>query len=225
MRTSENIADLAAALAKAQAAMKHATKGAENPYFKSKYADLAAVVDACRKALTDNGLSVLHGIDSQNAETVVVTCRLLHSSGQWIESSATFKPTKTDPQSIGSAITYARRYTLAAMVGVATEDDDGNAASQPDGPPKSVRAVPENDSQEKPKGGVVADRETLVAKVVKWAGVSRDEAPAVVNQIKAALGIAGTMKAADYPRVIAHVEALTAAGVQHPEVKVPNVNQ
>lgn len=125
---SEQINELAAALAKAQGAIKGAAKDTANPFFKSKYADLASVWDACRTQLTANGLSVIQTMDdSQGGVTVVTT--LAHSSGQWIRGRLTMKPVKDDPQGIGSAITYARRYALAAMVGVAPEDDDGNAAS------------------------------------------------------------------------------------------------
>jgi hypothetical protein len=127
MMQSEQINELAAALAKAQGAIKGATKDTANPFFKSKYADLASVWDACRAELTANGLSIIQTTDDSQGVTVVTT--LAHSSGQWIRGRLTMRPVKDDPQGIGSAITYARRYALAAMVGVAPEDDDGNAAS------------------------------------------------------------------------------------------------
>ena len=131
MKSSEAIGNLAAGLAAAQAEIKHAVKSSENPFFKSHYADLASVVDACRASLAKNGLAVVQGADSSpgDVSTVCVSTRLVHKSGEWIESTLNVKPVKSDPQGIGSAITYARRYMLAAMVGVATEDDDGNGAS------------------------------------------------------------------------------------------------
>ncbi len=143
MKTSENINELATALAKAQAKIKGAEKDADNPYFGSSYATLASVWDACRAAITDNGLSVVQGTEGDSDAVKVVT-RLMHSSGQWMESEISVKPMKmkvdrndpeklVTPQSVGSALTYARRYALAAIVGVAPEDDDGNAASQPKG--------------------------------------------------------------------------------------------
>jgi hypothetical protein len=125
---SESIAALAAALSKAQGAIKGASKDTANPFFKSKYADLASVWDACRDALSANGLSVIQTTDD-GAEGVTVITTLAHSSGEWVRGKLTMKPAKNDPQGVGSAITYARRYALAAMVGVAPEDDDGNAAS------------------------------------------------------------------------------------------------
>jgi hypothetical protein len=125
---STEIKDLAAALAKAQAEIKPALKDADNPFFKSKYADLASVQAACMPHLTKNGLSVVQAIQLIGDNTVLVTT-LMHSSGQWLKSVSPVKPTKNDPQGLGSALTYMRRYSLAALVGVAQEDDDGNAAT------------------------------------------------------------------------------------------------
>ena len=129
---SEQINELATALAKAQGAMEGALKDSSNPFFKSKYADLASVWSACRKALTDNGLSVVQLTSNSFdiIDAIQVTTQLCHSSGQWISASLTMKPVKTDPQSVGSLLTYMRRYGLSAMVGIAPkDDDDGNAAS------------------------------------------------------------------------------------------------
>lgn len=120
---------LAEALAKAQGQIRGAAKDTTNPHFKSKYADLASVWEACRKPLADNGLSVVQftKIVGDDRQPVLVT-RLLHSSGECIEGDTPLLMGKQDMQALGSAITYARRYGLAAMVGIAPEDDDGNAA-------------------------------------------------------------------------------------------------
>lgn len=131
MQSSEQVNELATALAKAQGQIKGAVKDAENPHFRSKYADLASVWDACRHALSANGLSILQaprGVVSEVGWTVEVETRLLHSSGQWMGDTLTVPVGKPDAQGLGSALTYARRYALAAFVGVAPEDDDGNAA-------------------------------------------------------------------------------------------------
>lgn len=128
MECSENINEIGAALAKAQGVIENATKDKANPYFKSTYADLASVWGACRAALSSNGLSVVQ-TPEQSEKGVIVSTMLLHSSGQWIKGSYLMPISKFDAQSIGSAITYARRYALAALVGVAPEDDDGNAAN------------------------------------------------------------------------------------------------
>jgi hypothetical protein len=126
------MSELAKALVKAQGHIKGAVKDASNPHFKAKYADLASVWDACRKPLTDNGLSVVQftTINTEGTIPLLVT-RLLHTSGESIDGVTPLIMVKQDMQALGSAITYARRYGLAAMVGVAPEDDDGNAASEP----------------------------------------------------------------------------------------------
>lgn len=128
MIMSQSIAALSAALAKAQAEMPAAPKQSINPHFKSKYADLAAIMDTCRQPLTRNGLAVMQTISGDGAR-VEVTTILSHSSGEYIGDTAVFTPRDPSPQAMGSAITYARRYSLSALVGVvADEDDDGNAA-------------------------------------------------------------------------------------------------
>jgi hypothetical protein len=125
---SPSIAALAAALAKAQGEMEGAAKGNVNPHFKSKYADLASVWDACRGPLSKHGLSILQPVRA-DGPMVTVTTILAHSSGEWIEEALTMTASQNTPQGVGSAITYGRRYGLASMVGIAPEDDDGNAAS------------------------------------------------------------------------------------------------
>lgn len=129
MKTSEQINELAVALAKAQGAIEGAAKGKENPHFRSKYADLSSVWEACRAALACNGLSVVQMTDTSDKDEVIVDTRILHASGQWIEGRLVLPVSKTDAQGYGSALTYARRYGLAAAVGVAPEDDDGNLAA------------------------------------------------------------------------------------------------
>lgn len=129
MNQSENIGALAKALRQAQAQMGTAVKDSTNPHFKSKYADLASCLEACRKPLTDNGLSVIQPVSADGA-SVTVTTRLLHESGEFIEDGLTITAVQNTPQGIGSAITYGRRYGLCAMIGLAADDDDGNAASQ-----------------------------------------------------------------------------------------------
>ena len=127
MNQSESIADLAAALSKAQASITGALKDSANPFFKSKYADLASCWDACRKPLTDNGLAVIQTIEAGEGRAVLVTT-LCHASGEWIKSYCPILTKDDSPQALGSAITYARRYALAAMVGLAQIDDDAEAA-------------------------------------------------------------------------------------------------
>lgn len=125
---SESIKELATALAKAQGKITGALKDSKNPFFKSNYADLASCWDACRDVLSANGLSVAQTLDR---EGYLVTT-LMHSSGEWIKGAVKMSPTAETPQAIGSCITYMRRYSLAAIVGIAQIDDDANAASGKD---------------------------------------------------------------------------------------------
>lgn len=129
MEQSENIADLATALAIAQGQIENAAKSRENPHFRSKYADLASVWEACREALTANGLSVIQSPGELVDGRMAMTTQLCHKSGQWIRGTLTIPLGKADAQAYGSATTYARRYALAAFVGVSPADDDGEAAT------------------------------------------------------------------------------------------------
>lgn len=128
MKHSEQINEIGAALAKAQKVMKGAKKDSANPFFKSKYADLASVADACRDALADNGIAVVQPPSAGDDGRVSVETMLVHSSGQWMSETLTVKPKDDGPQALGSVITYLRRYALAAFAGVAPEDDDAESA-------------------------------------------------------------------------------------------------
>jgi len=134
MEMSEQINELAKALSVAQGQIKGALKDSNNPFFKSKYADLSSVWEACREQLSKNGLSVIQTTCDAPDKGVSVVTTLAHESGQWIRGHLTLEPKDKTPQGYGSAITYARRYALAAIVGVAPEDDDGNAASREQAP-------------------------------------------------------------------------------------------
>lgn len=129
MKTSDSIKQLSAALLKAQRSITFASKDANNPHFKSKYADLPAVIDAIKPALNDAGIVFLQTFSPSETGFIAVTTRLMHETGEWIEDTATVPLPKSDPQGYGSAATYARRYSLAAITGLYQDDDDGNAAS------------------------------------------------------------------------------------------------
>lgn len=141
MTHSESLNELAGALAKAQAVMRGAPRDAHNPHFGSRFSSLASVWDACREALTANGLCVLQPARAEQNQ-VTVTTFLLHSSGQWISSPLTMTARDASPQSIGSALTYARRYGLQAAVGICAEDDDGEAATDRHAPAQSQAPAP-----------------------------------------------------------------------------------
>ena len=132
MTQSESIASLAKALSIVQGKMTYAVKDSANPFFKSKYADLESVWDACRSLLAENGLCVMQFPGEYLFEgTMCLRTILAHSSGEWISHEMSVPVTKPDAQGAGSALTYMRRYALAAVVGVVQADDDGNAASSP----------------------------------------------------------------------------------------------
>ena len=131
MSQSESIASLAKALSIVQGKLTYAVKDSANPFFKSKYADLESVWDACRSLLAENGLCVMQFPGEFIDGCMSLTTILAHSSGEWIKQTMEVPVTKPDAQGAGSAITYMRRYALAAVVGVVQADDDGNAASSP----------------------------------------------------------------------------------------------
>lgn len=127
MSQSETIGALAAALSKAQASITGALKDSANPFFKSRYADLASCWDACRRQLTENNLAIIQTVEP-SADDVLLVTTLAHSSGEWMASRLPIRAKDNSPQAQGSAITYARRYALAAIVGLAQIDDDAEAA-------------------------------------------------------------------------------------------------
>lgn len=130
MNQSDQINELMTALAKAQGQMRAAIKDSSNPHFKSRYADLASVWDACREPLSANGLAVVQVLHT-DGDKQVITTQLSHSSGQWIRGAMALPLQKTGPQEIGSCCSYIRRYSLASMVGCFQDDDDGERAEQP----------------------------------------------------------------------------------------------
>lgn len=128
MPQSDSIKELATALSKVQGELTYAKKDSANPFFKSRYADLESVWDACRSLLAANGLSVIQMPGNYFEGRMWLVTKLCHTSGEWIEQEMSVPVQKPDAQGAGSALTYMRRYALAAFVGVVQADDDGNAA-------------------------------------------------------------------------------------------------
>lgn len=132
MTTSTNITNITVAFLKAQKDIVSVIKDQTNPYFKSKYADLTGVIEACKDQLNSNGIAILQPIDGMEVETI-----LIHESGEFFSSKTPIVvKAPNDPQALGSAITYAKRYGLQSMVLLPAEDDDGNSAA-----PKPVTQV------------------------------------------------------------------------------------
>ena len=142
MDTSHATPELFAALSAAQGEIENASKNAANPHFKSKYADLAEILNTVRPVFAKHGLSILQhpGFDGSLAS---VTTIIGHSSGGYITATASCVPAKSDAQGIGSATTYLRRYSAAAAAGIAQEDDDGQAAAHNRKPaPLTIKVSP-----------------------------------------------------------------------------------
>lgn len=165
---STELDKIATALSGAQAEMKGAAKDATNPHFQSRYADLASIWEACRIPLTRHGLSVIQAPGYEPSENGsmargTLTTVLLHTSGQFFKSTLAAPLPKADAQGVGSVLTYLRRYALAAMVGIAPDDDDGEAAtgrgskspvskgSRVDTAPAPVRVTPATPLSQKPE--------------------------------------------------------------------------
>ena len=123
MKTSESIAKISAALLKAQKNIGAATKGSANPFFKSKYADLGSVMEACKEALNNEGITVLQPVGFSEGKHTVTTM-LLHESGEFISETGALEVPKANMQDLGSAISYLRRYGLQSFVFIPAEDDD-----------------------------------------------------------------------------------------------------
>jgi hypothetical protein len=141
MNKSESIVELAKALCEAQAEMSGAKKSAANPFYKSAYADLSEVINCAKEPLHNNGLSISQFPLSEEGKAGVNTI-LMHTSGEFLESTLLLTCAKNDPQGMGSAITYARRYAYQSCLGIPSEDDDGNSASAPKPTYKQPAAQP-----------------------------------------------------------------------------------
>ena len=127
---SATIGKIAAAMCKAQSDMGSALKSSDNPFFKSKYADVSECLKAALPALNDNGIALIQGSDWDSAnKAFFVTTTLLHTSGEWIASKLYVPITKHDAQGVGAAMTYGRRFLLSGMCALAQADDDGNSIS------------------------------------------------------------------------------------------------
>ena len=186
MKKSDKIEQLASAMCKAQAEMGGAKKTAKNPFFKSNYANLEEVIHCIREPFANNGLSFMQfpiaAEDRAGVETII-----MHSSGEWISNELLLKCSKIDPQGMGSAITYARRYGLQAAVGLPSEDDDGNAATAATRAKKAVEGI--TSTQKSNVMALIAKAEFDPEKTVQaitWAGNGRTEKLDELTQPEAA---------------------------------------
>lgn len=143
MNTEKATPDLLAALAAAQGEIENATKNAKNPHFKNNYADLAECLNTIRPVFSAHGLAVIQSAGHFDGAMVTVTTIITHKTGGMISSESTCVPAKTDAQGIGAATTYLRRYSVAAMCGIAQEDDDGQTSIH-NSKPAAPKVMPSN---------------------------------------------------------------------------------
>ncbi len=187
---SETIGALAAALAKAQGAMKPAVMDRDNTFFKSKYATLTSLWESARAALSANGLAVMQTTDfDSNGDTVLITT-LVHSSGEWIGGVYPVKAKDNTPQALGSALTYARRYAFGALVGLTSDDDDdGNAAQH----------GTNGGAQQQTKPAAAAPNGTATGKATANGSTAKgDKIPTETNAMKAFHARGAELFAADW---------------------------
>jgi hypothetical protein len=185
MNRSESINELAAALSKAQGAMRHAKRDETNPFFKSKYADLASVVEAIKEPLAAHGLAYSQVLDV-GEDGVYVETILMHSSGQWISGRLKMPVAKpNDPQALGSASTYCRRFSLQSIIGIPAADDDAEGAMK--GMTRTnTKGVPLGPGVHTPSDGV--DERLSEPQRIKVQGIVEEMRDACMNEdyIKAA---------------------------------------
>lgn len=153
MKTSETFKEIAPALVKAIGEIPNPPKNAVNPHFKNRYADLASIIETVKPILLKNGLTVIQGSEA-DGNIVTVRTRIVHVSGEWIETSLTMAAAGSDPQKIGSAITYARRYSISSFLNIAADDDDDGEENRKKENQKPVAATTQaqvkNQNQQKP---------------------------------------------------------------------------
>jgi hypothetical protein len=185
MNKSESITALTKALNMFQGKLTAVKKDAINPFFKSKYATLDTIWETIRKPLSENGLAITQTMGVQDGKSVLETT-LYHTSGEWISGTQLVNPVKDDPQSLGSAISYARRYSLSAILGIVSdEDDDANIATKPatkqeSKPQKSVSPAVETPQKSEVKLASEAQVKKIYASV-KEKGITADQAKAYLK--------------------------------------------
>lgn len=203
METSIEIIEITTALCYFQAELEGASREGLNPHFKSKYVTLDAVWSCIRPHLKPNGLCITQDVTSQG-NTVSVETRLLHISGQWMKFGPLVMPLgKLDPQSIGSATTYAKRYSLCAALGIVADVDDDANAAQPD--TKSVTKKQE----ETPIALITEDQLSEIAEILRW--TDKELAASLMGRVisKYKIGHASQLPLAYFPTVIKFLKSET----------------
>lgn len=193
MNRSETIGKLAKSLVLFNSEVNKIAKDADNPFFKNNYATLDTIIDEIRPILSKHGLSIMQ-IPSGDGQNVTLKTLLLHETGEWLESDElTMKPVKNDPQAVGSCITYARRYSLAAFLSLNTgEDDDGNGATYGKDKPKTKGNSGQAPS--KPQGstgnGKASEKQIKMihAKIAHISALTKTEKQTIEDTLKGNIG-------------------------------------
>ncbi|HDR7669604.1 TPA: ERF family protein [Bacillus wiedmannii] len=193
MNRSETIGKLAKSLVLFNSEVNKIAKDADNPFFKNNYATLDTIIDEIRPILSKHGLSIMQ-IPSGDGQNVTLKTLLLHETGEWLESDElTMKPVKNDPQAVGSCITYARRYSLAAFLSLNTgEDDDGNGATYGKDKPKPKGNSGQTPS--KPQGstgnGKASEKQMKMihAKIAHISALTKTEKQTIEDTLKGNIG-------------------------------------
>jgi hypothetical protein len=198
MKMSDSISELAQALAKAQGQIDAASKGAVNPHFKSKYADLNALREAIREPLAVNDLSVVQFPRLSDKEVEVETM-VMHKSGEFISETLRMPVGQMTAQAVGSALTYCRRYSLSAILNLAADDDDGNAATQQaPAPAPAAKKLSKDEQAALAKDAMVAANSGTAALTAWWKTLSKDQRSALdtdaIAELKAMAQAADTEK-------------------------------
>lgn len=196
--TSENVSKISAALIKAQKTIKVAVFDAQNPHFKSRYATLGSVVEACKEALNANDICFIQGAHSDAAfpGCVCVTTRLLHISGEYIEDTIVVPYGQQTAQAMGSSLTYGRRYGLASLLGIVSDEDDDAESAMPVQHQQTQKKTYPYQKPAQPAQPVSKAVEALRAKVKEVC--SKEENKEQVEKAKKAMNISSMKELADF---------------------------
>lgn len=174
---SESVKEIASALTNFQGKMTAVKKDAINPFYESKYATLDTIWETIRKPLSENGLSVAQTMNYLEGKSVLETT-LYHTSGEWISGTQLVNPVKDDPQALGSAISYARRYSLSAILGLVSDDDDAESAT----PKKTPISPPVETSKPTESGGITEAQIKKIYATAREKELSPEEAKAYIKK-------------------------------------------
>ena len=171
---SESTKEIATALSSFQGKMTAVKKDATNPFYKSKYASLDTIWETIRKPLSENGLAITQTMGIYDTTNSVLTTTLYHTSGEWVSGELLLNPVKNDPQGLGSAITYARRYSRSAILGlVSDDDDDANTATKP---AQEAKAPVETPQKSETIDGITLPQTKKIHATAKEKGLSPESA-------------------------------------------------